>query len=74
MYIRKLLHDGGFRAEERRRQVNRERQEENGKIRVTGEETVNGLVINGSVETSPIRDVPEQLQLKDIIAAKENHK
>lgn len=74
MYIRKLLHDGGFRAEERRRQVNRERQEESGKIRVTGEETVNGLVINGSVETSPIKDVPEQLQLKDIIAAKENHK
>jgi hypothetical protein len=58
MYIRKLLHDGGFRAEERRRQVNRERQEENGKIRVTGEETVNGLVINGSVETSPIKDAP----------------
>ena len=54
--------------------MNRERQEENGKIRVTGEETVNGLVINGSVETSPIKDVPEQLQLKDIIAAKENHK
>jgi hypothetical protein len=27
MYIRKLLHDGEFRAEERRRQLNRERQE-----------------------------------------------
>ena len=35
---------------------------------------MNGLVINGSVETSPIKDIPEKLQLKDLIAAKENHK